>query len=330
MRILVTGGTGFVGSHSVAALLAAGHEVRLLARSPERVPGTLAEVGADAGGVDVVRGDVLDAASVARALEGVEAVLHAASVFTYDIRRSGEVRRANDVGTRNVLQASVERGLDPVVHVSSLAALYRRDATTQRFHEQAPSGDSPFLYTGSKAEQERTARRLQDDGAPLVTTYPGAVFGPHDPYDGESSQLVRNLARGRGRLSPGGDVAAVDVRDVAALHARLFKPDLGPRRFLIGQVLPIAALTRMTLELVDRSTQVVTLPNRVVRTTGRLCDWLQPRIRARLPISYEEAWYAVSRVEMDMSGTTALGVTCRPIKTTLADQIAWQRAAGRL
>ncbi len=330
MRILVTGGTGFVGSHTVAALQAAGHEVRLLARSPERVPATLGAVGADADAVETVQGDVVDAASVHAALDGMDAVLHGASVFTYDVRRSDELRRVNELGTRHVLEAAVERGLDPVVHVSSLAALYRKDAKTQRFSAQAPVGDSPFLYTGSKATQERLARRLQDGGAPVVTTYPGVVFGPHDPYEGETTQLVRSFARRQGRMSPGGSFGAVDVRDVAALHARLFEPGLGPRRFLIAEPVAIAEVSRTVLELVGRSTRVVTMPARVGRAAGRVCDWLQPRISARLPLSYEQAWFAACDVGVDTAETEALGVICRPLRTTLADQVAWQQAAGRL
>jgi dihydroflavonol-4-reductase len=93
MLVLVTGGTGYVGSHSIAALARAGHRIRVLARSPDRVPVALGPLGAD--GVEMVLGDVTEPAAVERALEGCEAVLHAASVFSMDPRRADEMLSVN-------------------------------------------------------------------------------------------------------------------------------------------------------------------------------------------------------------------------------------------
>jgi dihydroflavonol-4-reductase len=330
MRILVTGGTGFVGGHSVAALVAAGHEVRLLVRSPERAPKTLVPLGVDPEAVEVAEGDVLDAASVERALDGIQGVLHAASVFTYDLRKAEELRRVNEAGMRHVIEAAVERGADPVVHVSSCAALYRRDAEVQRFTDDAPPGDSPFLYTGSKAAQERHVRALQESGAPITITYPGVVFGPHDPYDGESSRLVRNIVRGRFLLAPRGDAPVVDVRDLALLHARIFEPGPGPRRIVLARSMAIAAIARLVLGLAERSLPVWHAPDTAVRATGRICDRLQPRTRVRMLTSYEQTFFATHRVVTETATADELGVTSRPIRQTLADQVAWQREIGRL
>jgi hypothetical protein len=86
MFVLVTGGTGYVGSNTIAALVAAGHRVRVLARSEQRVAAALAPLGVD--GVESVIGDVTDPDAVERALEDCEAVIHAASVFSMDPRTS--------------------------------------------------------------------------------------------------------------------------------------------------------------------------------------------------------------------------------------------------
>jgi uncharacterized protein YbjT (DUF2867 family) len=84
VRVLVTGGTGFVGGHSVAALLRAGHEVRLLVRDPARVEGALDPLEASVS--DVAVGDMTDPEAVGRAVKGCDAVVHAAALFTFDPR----------------------------------------------------------------------------------------------------------------------------------------------------------------------------------------------------------------------------------------------------
>jgi dihydroflavonol-4-reductase len=110
-----------VGSHSIGALAKAGHRVRVSARAPERVPAALAPLGVDE--VESVRGDVTDSAAVGRALEGADAVLHAASVFSMDARRADEMRSVNVRGTDVVLRTAHRLGLDPIVYVSSELAL---------------------------------------------------------------------------------------------------------------------------------------------------------------------------------------------------------------
>jgi nucleoside-diphosphate-sugar epimerase len=110
MLVLVTGGTGYVGSHAVAALVRAGHRVRVLARSPKRVPTALAPFGVDA--VETTIGDVTDATAVEWALEGCDAVLHAASIFSMDARRAAEMRAVNVRGTEIVLGIAHRLGLD--------------------------------------------------------------------------------------------------------------------------------------------------------------------------------------------------------------------------
>ena len=86
MRVAVTGGTGFVGSHTVAALRATGHDVRMLVRSPQRVHDALAPLGIDPHSVEVVPADVTDRRAVQAGFDGVDALIHAASVYSFDVR----------------------------------------------------------------------------------------------------------------------------------------------------------------------------------------------------------------------------------------------------
>ena len=214
MKVLVTGGTGFVGSHSVKAMLDAGHDVRLLVRSSGRVAPALEPLGVS--GVDDVVGDATDAESVRRAMDGCNAVLHAAAVFSYDARDARAMQRVNTRATEVVLGASRDAGLDPIVHVSSYVALLPPVGVLDG---DSPVGRPRGVYARSKAETEQMARELQGDGAPVVITYPGMVWGPHDPHLGESATLARSVLRGLVPMVPRGELPVVDVRDVAAAHA---------------------------------------------------------------------------------------------------------------
>ena len=111
MKVLVTGGTGFVGSHSVAALVARGHQVRLLVRSPDQVARSLSPLGvAD---VESVVGDVTAPQPVEEAMAGCDAVLHAAAVYSVDPRAATRIRETNVRATEIVLGAAVRMGWIP-------------------------------------------------------------------------------------------------------------------------------------------------------------------------------------------------------------------------
>jgi len=178
MKILVTGGTGFVGSHVVAATVRTGNDVRLLVRRPEQVPASLSPLGVEVS--DVVVGDVLDQNAVSRAVEGCAAAVHAAAIFSLDSRRAEAMRRTNARATELVLNSATQRGLDPIVYVSTTVALTRYGGSSP----DLPLGDIARPYAQSKIASEQLARRLQDTGAPVVTVYPGRSMAPTTPTGG--------------------------------------------------------------------------------------------------------------------------------------------------
>jgi nucleoside-diphosphate-sugar epimerase len=201
MKVLVTGGTGFVGSHSVAALVSRGHQVRLLVRSRDRVARSLSPLGVE--DVESVVGDVTVPQSVEEAMAGCDAVLHAASVYSLDPRAASRVRETNLRGTETVLGAAVRRGLDPVVHVSSYVALLPPEPRGAVLTPDSPVTRPAGAYCLSKAESEQAARRYQDQGAPVAIVYPGGVIGPDDPYLGDSNRNLAEFAKS-GRAMRGG------------------------------------------------------------------------------------------------------------------------------
>ena len=168
MRVLVTGGTGFVGSHTVAALVEGGHQVRLLVRNPRRVTAALTPLGLQGANLDTMVGDVTDPAAVDQAVRDCEAVVHAGSVYSLDSRDARRIRQVNVRSTDLVLGTAHRAGLDPIVYVSSTGALLQPNGQT--LTPDSPVGRPPGPYFGSKAEAERVARRYQEAGAPVVIT----------------------------------------------------------------------------------------------------------------------------------------------------------------
>jgi hypothetical protein len=127
-----------------------------------------------------VVGDVTDPAAVQGAVRGCEAVVHAASVYSLDSRDAGRIRQVNVRGTDVVLGVAHRAGLDPIVYVSSIVALLPPNGQT--LTPDSPPGHPPGPYLGSKTEAEQVARHYQEAGAPVVITYPGAIYGSHDPH----------------------------------------------------------------------------------------------------------------------------------------------------
>jgi nucleoside-diphosphate-sugar epimerase len=327
--VVVTGGTGYVGSHAIAALAGAGHSIRVLARSPERVAGTLAPLGVDQ--VETVTGDVTDPVAVARALDGAEAVLHAASVFSMDPRKADEMRSVNVRGTDVVLGTAHRLGLDPVVYLSSELALLPPAAGEVLTPESAVK-QPPWPYCRSKADSELVARRYQELGAPVVSVMPAAVWGPNDPYLGEGVTRATNVLKKRYPVVMPGGMHIADVRDLASVLAAVMTAGRGPRSYMVvGHYISMPDLIRTLADLTGRRIRFATLPPWFLAAFGHAADLVQRRVSTRLPWDGEGIWVMNCAARCDDSKTrTEFALEPRPLRETLADTIRWLVEVGRL
>ena len=318
---MVTGSTGLVGAHTAAALHRAGHELRLLVRDPRRISRALTPLGVPT--PQYVVGGVTETEAVEKALRGCDAAVHVAALLSFDRARDAEMQRTNVDGSRIVLEMATRLGLDPIVYVSSLAALFPPEGNLLTADEHVKSPRD--LYARSKAAGERVAREHQSRGAPVVITYPGGVFGPDDPTVNDGVRLiVRYLTSGAFPVTSGG-ISFVDVRDIAAVHAAVMKPGLGPRRFVVGgHFLPFGDLVECFVRVTGRRVLKIPVPGGLMRGLGRLGDRLRRLGLDVGALTYESMLMATRGVPCDDApARRELGIAFRSPDETMRDVLRW-------
>lgn len=323
MKIMVTGGTGFVGSHAVEALVAAGHQVHLLARNPAKIDAVFSPRGVEIDGHTV--GDMADADTVRRAMTGCDAVLHAAA----NMYGGSDILDANVRGVRNAVGIACELGLDPILYISTMAAMYPPPGDVIRVDD--PIVNLKTTYGRSKAEGERYARGLQAAAKPVVTIYPAGVYGPNDPGLGEPLKGLRDALRFGWPITATG-VSIIDVRDLASVVVECLEPKRGPRRFMAGgHFVTWPQLADICDEITGHHTRRVTVPPLLLRGVARMLDLAKKVIPFEYPLTHEASLMMTNFVPCDSSATLEqLDVTFRPTEETMADAIQWLYEQGQI
>jgi dihydroflavonol-4-reductase len=229
MKVLVTGGTGFIGSSIVRALLLAGHHVRALVRE-----------GADTrnlAGLDIERvtGDITDPESLTAAIRGCTHVFHAAALYSFWVTQPGLIERVNVGGTRNVLQAALDAGVERVVYTSSVAALAvpSRDRPVD---EATPVDPSAIIgaYKRSKYAAEQVALEYAAKGLPVVIVNPSFPVGPGDIKPTPTGQTILDFINHRLPAYVDTGMNVVDVEDVAQGHLLAAEKGKIGERYILG------------------------------------------------------------------------------------------------
>src|SRR5215218_181238 len=225
-KTLVTGASGFVGSHVLRALLERGDDVRVTLR---RDSSRAAQEGLE---VAVATAQLGDRAALRRALRGVDRVFHVAG--TTNLRASpAELTRVNVEGTRMVLEEALRAGVERVVHTSSIGAVgpARPGGAVDERHAFPSRLDVPYAVSKHAAETE--ALRVAARGLDVVIVCPAHVFGPGD-LGPTSTGVVRRFLLRRIPIYVPGAINVVDVRDVAAGHLLADERGATGERYILG------------------------------------------------------------------------------------------------
>lgn len=324
--VLVTGGTGFLGSNLAIALLNEGYNVRILRRPTS----DLRAIGNAP--VEHCLGDVFDPATLRRALQGCDTVFHTAAVISYWRKERERMMEVNVGGTRNIVEASLEMGVTKFVHTSSVAAIGTRDdgkpadeETEFRWDARTPG------YRISKHLAEQEVLKGVKQGLPAVIVNPSIIIGPRDIHV-HGGQMVRDIARKRIFYATRGGMNVVDVDDVVRGHVQAARYGrIGERYILGGENLTTREVFGITAEVVGGIRPLFTLPEGAVRFLGALFETIgdftgvRPWVTRELVATVgKNLWFSSSKAERE------LGYTATPLRLAVEKTYRWYREHGFL
>ncbi len=327
MRTLVTGGTGFTGSHLVRRLLARGHQVRVLDQAPPHPQ--LAEL---VQGAEVTLGSVTDAALVDRLTRGTEVVFHLAAAFRRINLPRRVYRQVNVEGTRVVAEACRRHQVRRLVYCSTQGV--HGDVRRVPGDEGSPIAPEDF-YQQTKYEGELAVWRAAREGLEACVVRPMAIYGPGDP--GRFLMLFRAVRRGRFLMFGDGETFyhpcyidnLVDAFELAATH-----PKAAGETYLIGddRYVSLNELVRAVAASLGREVRIVHLPFAPLWLAAVACEALCWPLGIEPPLFRRRAdWFRQTRAFTVDKARRELGYVPRvPLAEGLARTAAWYRAHGYL
>lgn len=325
MKAFVTGGTGFVGSALVRALLERGLEVRCLLRDSS--PRQNLE-GLD---VELAIGDLRQRASLERAIRGCDVVYHCAADYRLFARRPQELYASNVDGTDNVLAAAAEAGASKVVYTSTVGALgLKADGSPADETTPVTLDDMLGHYKRSKFLAERKADEWVKRGLPVVIVNPSTPVGERDVKPTDTGRLIVDFLRGRMPAYVDTGLNLIDVRDCAAGHLLAAERGRVGERYILGHVnLTLKEILDVLARLTGRPAPRWRLPH-WVPIAYAAADTALARLLPRQPrIPLEGALLARKKMFFDPGkAVRELGLPQTPIEEPLARAIEWFRAHG--
>ena len=325
MKTLVTGATGFLGSHVARQLAARGEDLRVLVR-PSSDTRALEGIAAER-----VMGDLRDAASLRRVMEGVSRVFHVAADYRLGARDPREIYESNVRGTQNLLEAARLAKVERLVYTSTVAtvAVPRRgplpDETTR-----ASLGEMIGHYKRSKFEAEQCALRAAEEGLPVVVVNPTTPVGPGDWKPTPTGKIIVDFLNGRmpGYVDTG--LNFVPVEDCAAGHLLAAERGrVGERYILGGRNLTLKELLTILAGVSGRKAPHWKIPH-VLAYAAALADTALAKLLGREPhIPLEGVRMARHKMFVDSSkAQRELGFNRGPLEAALERAVCWYEANG--
>ena len=318
-QILVTGGSGFIGQHLVAALLAQGRRVRILDLRP---PSWAATEGAQ-----ILKGSVLDAKVVREALNDVGEVYHLAALSGMWMPCKEDFHAVNCRGTEIMLVAARERGVSRFLHCSTESILFGRSPPGSfTIEEGCNSPDQmPGTYTRSKLLAEQKASQAAATGFPVVIASPTMPIGPHFGNLTPPTLMLQYFLNRRVQLYFDFVMNLVDVRDVAAGLVLAMKHGQSGHRYILGgEAISLSNVLTRLRAISGRKAIPVRIPAMIAQVTALAMEFVADRLTHRPPGATVEGVRVAMRSKSLSSEKSwrELGYTPHPIERALREVVA--------
>lgn len=321
-KVLITGGTGFLGTHIVRQFLEAGEKnLKVMASS---VPEWMKEAG-----VEAVEGSVTDRDNVAKTCKGVSAIFHLAGKVSRDNNDAATMNKVHVEGTRLLCEAAKEAGVKTMVLASSSGTIAASE-DEQVFDETFPQPVdviSRWAYYASKYYQERAAlAEFDGDGRRLVIMNPSLLLGPEDERLSSTKVVLDFLAR-KIPYTPSGGLNFVDVRDTAAAFIAALEKGEHQEKYLLGsENMTFAEFFGRLERLSGVSAPMLRVPKKLAMAGSSLIESVFSNWGKTSPVAAKEVeqaeyfWYFDSTKARD-----ELGFSPRDPQETLQDTISYLR-----
>jgi dihydroflavonol-4-reductase len=324
-RVLVTGGTGFIGQHLVATLAARGQQVRVL---DLRLPGR------GLPDVQYLQGSVLDPDLVDDAMDGVEQVYHLAGLPGMWTPRKDDFQTVNHGGTQVVIAAARKRGVTRFLHCSTESILFHPSPLkdTVAGNSVLSADDMPGPYTRSKLLAEQLATQAAASGFPVVIGCPTMPIGPHDHNLTPPAAMLQHFLGDRLQLYLDFIVNFVDVRDAAAgLVLAMERGQIGHRYILGGESIALKKVLQLMAAISGRRSLLIPVSGRASRITTALMEFVADHVTGRPPSGTVEGVRIALRARALSieKAQRELGYKPRPVEPALRETIAFLLGATR-
>lgn len=320
MLTLVTGGTGFVGAAVVRLLLSEGHTVRALARRGSDLRNL------DGLDIDLAFGDLLDQASLRQALKGCRRVYHVGAHYSLWEPSPEVLYRVNVDGTRNLLDAAMEGGVERVVYTSTVGALGHRDDAGPANEETPVSLDQMIgHYKRSKFLAEEEARDAARRGLPVVIVNPSTPVGPRDIKPTPTGQIIVDFLNRRMPAYIDTGLNFIDVENVAMGHLLAAERGRIGERYILGHCnLTLHEVFAILGEIAKLPPPNIRLPYRLIIPLAYGNHWLSRLTNKPPRIPLEGVKMAKRRMFFDASkAVRELGLPQSPIEQALEAAVRW-------
>lgn len=321
MAVLVTGGSGFVGSRVVRKLLQRGEEVRCLVRK------TSPRGNLDGLGVTLVTGDLQDPASLREAVRDVSVVYHVAADYRLWSKDPQELYRSNVDGTRNLLEAAEKAGCERIVYCSSVGALgIPKDGTPGTETTPVKLDDMVGHYKRSKFLAEQEALRAAARGVPVVIVNPSTPVGPNDIKPTETGRIITRFLNGEMPAYLDTGLNLVDVDDVAEGHLLAAEKGRAGEKYILGnRNMTLAEILQCLAALTGKPAPRARMPYGFVLGVAQINEFFVGTLLRREPgIPVEGVRMARKKMFFDPSkAVRELGLPQTPVEEALDRAIRW-------